>query len=129
MAQTSKSPFEFPAEMLAMTEQSIDQARTAFEKMMGMAQTTLGTVEERSKAAQAGARDVGAKVMEFAERNVADAFAYAQKLVHAKDPQTLVELHSEFVRTQIKTLTEQAKALGEAAGNPSRNKIAVKSMP
>ena len=53
--------------------------------------------------------------MEFAERNVSDAFAYAQKLVHAKDPQTLLQLHTEFVQSQIKTLTEQAKALGEAA--------------
>ena len=121
MAQNSNSPFELPAEMLAFTEQSIDQARAAFEKMMGVAQTTLGAAEERGKNAHAGVRDINAKVMEFAERNVADAFAFAQKLVHARDPQALLQLHAEFVQSQIKTLTDQAKALGEVAGNAAKS--------
>jgi phasin len=106
--------------MLAFTEQSFEQARTAFEKMMGAAQTTIAKVEDQNKAAQAGAKDISVKVMEFAERNVADAFSYAQKLVQAKDPQTLVQLHTEFVQSQIKTLTDQAKALGEAATNVAK---------
>ncbi len=117
MTEGQNSPFKFPADMLAFTEQSFDQARGAFEKLMGMAQTTVATAESHTKAAQAGAKDVSAKVMEFAERNVFDAFAYAQKLVHAKDPQTLLQLHTEFVQSQIKTLTDQAKVLGETATN------------
>jgi phasin len=121
MTQNSKAPFELPSEMLAFTEQSIDDARAAFEKIMGMAQTTLGAAEARSKAAQDGARDISAKVMEFAERNVADAFAYAQKLVHARDPQALVQLHADFVQSQIKTLMEQSQALAEAAGQAARS--------
>ena len=126
MSKEPKSPFEVPADMLAFTEQSFAQARSAFEKMMGVAQTTIAKVEDHNKAAQAGAKDVGSKVMEFAERNVADAFAYAQKLVQAKDPQTLVQLHTEFVQTQIKTLTEQAKVLGETATNAAKASVTPK---
>jgi phasin family protein len=59
--------------------------------------------------------------MDFAEQNMAEAFAYAQRLVHAKDPQTLVALHTEFVQSQIKALTGQAKALSEAAGNLAKS--------
>jgi phasin len=117
MSNESPSPFGFPADMLALTEQSLDQARSAFEKLMGIAHTTIETAEDRTKVAQAGARDISAKVMDFAEQNVAEAFAYAQRLVHARDPQALVALHTEFVQSQIKVLTGQAKALSEAAGN------------
>ena len=120
MTKGPNSPFEIPPDMLAFTEKSFDQARAAFEKMMGMAQTTIATVEGQHKAAQAGAKDISTKVMEFAERNVADAFSYAQKLVQAKDPQSLVQLHTEFVQSQIKTLTEQAKTLGETAANAAK---------
>ena len=121
MSKEPHSPFGFSADMLALTEQSFDQARTAFEKLMGMAHTSIETAEGRTKAAQAGARDISAKVMDFAEQNVAEAFAYAQRLVHAKDPQTLVQLHTEFVQAQIKNLTEQAKTLGEAAGKMAKS--------
>ena len=127
MTSGPNSPFEIPSDMLAFTEKSFDQARTAFEKMMGMAQTTIATVEGQQKAAQTGAKDISAKVMEFAERNVADAFAYAQKLVHAKDPQTLVQLHTEFVQSQIKTLTEQAKVLGETATSAAKSSMPPKA--
>ncbi len=121
MSKETSSPFGFSADMLALTEQSLDQARNAFEKLMGIAHTTIATTEDRTKTAQAGARNISAKVMDFAEQNVAEAFAYAQRLVHAKDPQTLVQLHAEFVQSQIKTLTEQAKALGDAAGNLAKS--------
>jgi len=120
MSKEPHSPFGFPADMMALTEQSFEQARTAFEKLMGIAHTSIETAEDRTKAAQAGARDISAKVMDFAEQNVAEAFAYAQRLVHAKDPQALVQLHTEFVQSQIKTLTEQAKTLGAAAGNMAK---------
>ncbi len=126
MTKGPNSPFEIPPDMLAFTEKSFDQARTAFEKMMGMAQTTIASVEGQQKAAQAGARDISSKAMEFAERNVADAFTYAQKLVQAKDPQALLQLHTEFVQTQIKTLTEQAKVLGEKATSAAKSSITPK---
>ena len=121
MTKEPNSPFGFPAEMLALTEKSFDQARAAFEKLMGIAHTTIETAEGRTKAAHAGAKDMSAKVMDFAEHNMAEAFAYAQKLVHAKDPQTLVQLHTEFVQSQMKTLGEQAKTLSEAASKLAKS--------
>lgn len=123
MTEGQKSPFKFPPDMLALTEQSFEQARIAFEKLMGVAHATVETAEDNTRAAQAGAKDMTAKVMEFAERNVADAFAYAQKLVQAKDPQTLLQLHTEFVQSQIKALTEQANALGETARNAAKSDL------
>ena len=53
------------------------------------------------------------KIKEFAEQNVAAAFDHAQKLVQAKDAQTLLTLHGDFIQSQIQVLSEQAQALGE----------------
>ncbi len=41
------------------------------------------------------------------------AFEYAQKLTKATDFQDLVRIQTEFMQTQLKTLSEQARDLGE----------------
>jgi phasin len=112
----SPAPFEISAEMRAFAERSFEQAKLAFDKFMEAAQSTMNTFEDQSKAAQAGAKEASQKIMSFAEQNVANAFDYAQKLVQAKDPQALLSLHGEFVRSQMQVLAEQARELSEVAG-------------
>ena len=55
------------------------------------------------------------KVTNYAQQNVATAFGFAQKLTQAKDLQDLVRIQTEFLQTQIQSLTEQAKELRETA--------------
>lgn len=106
-------PFEIPGEMRSFAEKSVEEARAAFERYISAAQTAVSTIEGQAKAAQAGAKDVRDKSVTFAEQNVTAAFEFAQKLVRAKDPQEFAQLQSEFIRSQMQALTEQAKALGE----------------
>jgi phasin len=112
----SPAPFEISAEMRAFAERSFEQAKLAFDKFMEATQSTMNTFEDQSKVAQAGAKEVSQKIMTFAEQNVANAFDYAQKLVQAKDPQALLALHGDFVRSQMQVLAEQARELSEVAG-------------
>jgi phasin len=107
--------FEVPAEMRAMVEKSVEQARTAFNSFMSAAQEAMAQFEGHAKAAQAGAKDMSEKALGYAERNVANAFAFAEKLVRAKDPQEFMRLQTEFIQAQMKELTAQAKDLGEQA--------------
>ena len=116
--------FEVPAELRAMTEKSMEQARVAFNTFMSAAQQAVSQFEVQAKAMQAGAKDVSEKAMGYAERNVANAFAFADRLVHAKDIQQVIALQTEFIQAQMKELAEQAKELAEAA-----SKIAMKSGP
>jgi phasin len=110
MQMQSPAPsFEIPAEMRAFAERSFEQARIAFDKFMETAQSTMNTLEGQSKVAQAGAKEISQKIMGFAEQNVTTAFDYAQKLVQAKDPQSLMALHGEFVQAQMQVLAEQAR--------------------
>jgi phasin len=115
MAKDTTPQFEIPAEMRVLAEQSVEQARLAFDKFISAAHDALNTFEGRAKTARAGARDVGEKAMAYAEENVNNAFAFAQKLVRAKDISDLMQLQADFVQTQMQTLSEQAKELGETA--------------
>jgi hypothetical protein len=107
--------FEVPVDLRAATEKSIEQARVAFNTFMSAAQQAASEFEGRAKAMQAGAKDISEKAMSYAERNVANMFAFADRMVHAKDIQQVIALQTEFIQAQMKELAEQAKELGEAA--------------
>lgn len=121
------APFEIPTEMRALVERSLEQAKLAFDKFMDAAQSTMNTFEGQSNVAQTGPKEVTQKIKDFAEQNVATAFDHAQKLVQAKDAQTLLTLHGEFVQSQMQVLSEQARVLGEIASKAAMDTAKPKS--
>ena len=104
--------FELPKEIRSMAEASFDQARKAFEKFLSDAQATAGTIEEKGAAVRENARDIGAKAMSYAERNVQASLDHAQSLLHAKDLTEIMRLHSEYAQAQMRSLAEQASEMG-----------------
>ena len=108
----SQLPYEIPAEMRDFAEKSVEQARKAFEGFIGAAQKAVGSVEGNAFTVPAGVKDIGAKAMAHAESNVKAAFDHAQKLVHAKDLQEVMQLQAEFLKSQMANLQEQAKEIG-----------------
>ena len=74
---------------------------------------TAGAIEERGATVRAGAKDIGAKAMSYAEKNVQASLDYAQSLLHAKDLTEVMRLHSEYVQTQMRSLAEQASEMGQ----------------
>jgi len=115
MAKDPMSSFEIPSEMRNLAEQSVEQARKAFDGYMTAAQQAVEALEGQATVAQAGTKNVGKKAMTFAEQNVATSFEFAQKLVRAKDVQEVLRLQGEFVQAQMQALSEQAKELSETA--------------
>jgi phasin len=113
MSEEARDRFEIPKEMRAMAEASFDQARKAFEKFLAGAQATAGSIEERSETVRAGAKDVGAKAIAYAEKNVQASLDYAQSLLHARDLTEIMRLHSEYVQAQMRSLAEQASEMGQ----------------
>jgi phasin len=124
MDKDAMRQFEVPADMRAMAEKSVEQARVAFNTFMAAAQEAVATFEGQTKAAQAGAKEISEKALGYAERNVANTFAFAERIVRAKDAHEFLRLQTEFVQSQMKEFAEQAKELGESAG-----KMAMKSVP
>ena len=114
--EEGRDRFEIPKEMRSMAEASLGQARQAFEKFLASAQATAGTIEERGATVRAGAKDVGAKAISYAEKNVQASLDYAQSLLHAKDLGEIMRLHSEYVQAQMRSLAEQASEMGQIVG-------------
>jgi phasin len=107
--------FEIPPEMRAMAEKSVTQAKQAFESFVSAAQQAVHTAENQANTVRSGAKEVGAVAMKFAERNIAASFEFAQKILHAKDPQEAAKLHAEFVKSQLAAFTEQTKEFAQHA--------------
>jgi phasin len=115
MAKEGSGNFEIPAEMRALAEKSVEQAKQAFNGFISAAQHAVNTAETQAAAARTGAKEVGELAVDFTKRNIASSFEFAEKLVRAKDAQELTALHAEFVKSQLATLTEQAKELSKHA--------------
>lgn len=113
-------PFEIPADMRKFAEQSMDQARKAFDGFVEAAQRAMSDLEGRAQAARTGAMDVSGRAMTFAERNMAASFEFAQNLVRARTPEEVLRLQTDYVKAQIQALNEQTKELAEATAKVAK---------
>ena len=93
-------PFEIPKEMRAVAEQSVEQAKLAFNNYLQAAQEAVSSFDQWVKTSQVGAQSLWNKAMKFAQRNVLSAFEFAEKIVQAKDIKELIQTQTEFVQSQ-----------------------------
>ncbi|MEZ5889010.1 MAG: phasin family protein [Xanthobacteraceae bacterium] len=105
--KTSTPPFELPTDMRKMTEQSIAQVRMAIDAYVQFLQRAL-------PEDILGGSELSNKVLTFAERNLASAFEFGQRLLLVRDVRSLVQLQMEFIQRQTQAMTEQAFELREA---------------
>lgn len=105
---------DIPKDMRSMAEAGFEQARKAFEQFLSGAQKAASALEVRGEEARASAKDISAKAMTFAEKNVAASLDHAQKLLQAKDLSDIMRVHSEYVQTQMRNLAEQASEMTQA---------------
>ncbi len=127
MNEDVRDRFEIPKEMRSMAEASFDQARKAFEKFVATAQQTAGSLEERGATVRAGAKDIGAKAIANAEKNVQASLDYAQALLHARDLTEVMRLHGDYVQAQMRALAEQASEMGQIVSRAAMDAAKPKS--
>jgi len=106
--------FEVPQEMRAFAEKSFEQARKAFETFISTARHTVSVFEDQAETTRQSARDLGQQAAAFAETNIANSFDFAQRLLRARDVNEMVKIQSDYVASQMKVLSDQAKELGES---------------
>jgi phasin len=127
MSEEARDRFEIPKEMRSMAEASFEQARKTFEKFIASTEATAGSLEERGATVRAGAKDISAKVIANAEKNVQASLDYAQSLLHARDLTEVMRLHGEYVQTQMRSLAEQASEVGQIIGKAAMEAAKPKS--
>ena len=93
---------------LSTAEHTVELARGAMENYLEFFQKAMFA----SPWAQT---DLNKKIQSYAGKNLATTFEFAQRLTKAKDMQELVQIQTDFMQSQMKALSEQAKDLGETA--------------
>ncbi len=114
----AKDPFEqfaMPKEIKTFVEQSVAQARQAFDGFIQAANTAIGQFEGQAQAARGGANEIAHKSMAYAEQNMTATFEFAEKLMGAKDAAEVMRLQSEYLGRQMQTLSSQVQELGQSA--------------
>ena len=106
---------ELPAELRAIAEQGVAQAKAAYENAKAAAEQASGVLERSYAAAAEGAAAYNRQVIDAARVNVNAGFDFATALLAVKSPNDVVEVSTAHAREQFQALTEQAKALGELA--------------
>lgn len=122
MANDANPKFEIPNEMRDFAEKSVEQARKAFDSFMDAAQKASTTLETQQEEVGERARIANASAVAYAEANIAATFAYAQKLVRAKDLHEMVAIQTEFAKSQVETLTKQMNEKGQSSSRRSETK-------
>ena len=100
----AKEPFEqfgMPKELRAFVEQSVTQAKHAFDGFIQAANQTMGQLEGQAQAARGSANEIAHKSMAYAEQNMAATFEFAEKLMQAKDATEVMRLQSDYLGRQM----------------------------
>jgi phasin family protein len=106
MTGSGTPQFEIPTDMRKMTEQSMEQVKTAISAYVDFWKRN---VPENF----VGGSALSDKILAYAEMNVASAFDFAGRLAQVRDVQELVKLQADFIQAQMQAMTEQAKNLSE----------------
>jgi len=120
--------FEIPEKMREMADKSVEQAKKAFDQFLDATQKAVAAAEGSARTLREGAADVNRQALAFLENNIGASFDFAQRLVKARTVEEIATLQQEFVKSQVKTATEQGQQLGQmmgraasSAGKPSTN--------
>lgn len=110
MVQEVKPPLaDVNAEAQRVVEQTMEQARSAVDDYFTFVQKIISSYPS-------GGTELGEKLKSSAQKNLAVAYEFVQKLSHAKNFNDIVRIQTEFVQTQLESFGEQAKSIGEAVG-------------
>jgi hypothetical protein len=107
MSDEVRDRFEIPKEMRSIAQTGLEQARKAFEKFLANAEAAAGSIEEHGATVRAGAKDINAKAIAYAEKNVQTSLDHAQSLLHAK--RSLAEQAGEMGQIAARAAMDAAK--------------------
>jgi hypothetical protein len=103
-----KRPFQ---SLTGMAEQL---TALSMEKTQGAMKNYFGWLQSAMSAAPWGNTDLNKKLLDYAEENTAAALEFVQKLTRAKNWEEVSTIQTEFMSTQLNSLNEQAKNIGDA---------------
>ncbi len=96
-------------------EQSVAQARKAFEEAMAVTRKTLTGAESSQQQMQDRVRQMTRETLEFAGAAAEATRDLGERLSRAKTPQEAMEIQKAYVEAQMERLGRQARTVGDEA--------------
>ncbi len=111
-----KMTMEVPPQVREFARKSVDQAEKAVTTFMESANKSVAM-------APGSMSDAAKQALALTEANLKSSFDHARKLMEAKDIQEVMQLQTEFLRSQFGIATEQfRKITSGAAGGGDKEK-------
>jgi hypothetical protein len=108
---------EIPPVMQEMADQSMQQAKKAFDMYIAGVRQALNAFGDNTPMASAGGKEMGERALQFVERNIELSFTFARRFLQAKDFQELMKLQAEYLTAEMQLLMEQTTDLSHSRGN------------
>ncbi|HZP19903.1 MAG TPA: phasin family protein [Bauldia sp.] len=105
--------------MRQAADASVEQAKTAFAKMMEATEKAIARAEGSVKTVGEGAGDLNRQAMAYVEENMAASFDLARRIAQARTVEEVAALQQEFIRRQIAAAAEQGKGIAEMMARSS----------
>ncbi|WP_181706033.1 phasin family protein [Chthonobacter rhizosphaerae] len=99
----------------AAAEQTVDQARKAFDDALGLAQKAIGGMETNAASLQSNLQEMTRETLDFAGASAEAAFTLVEQLSKAKDPAEIAAIQKAFLEAQMQRLGRQARVFGDNA--------------
>jgi phasin family protein len=124
---------QMPGNFQAFAQESVAKTREAYDKLSAAAKDHAKATEDFLLATQAGAKAIGARVIDNAAANTDAVFDAAQAIAKAKSLPEAARLQADFVQKQFAVAGEQTKELFELSARVAQqafrtvNEVAAKS--
>jgi len=112
-----------PENVQAFAEDSVAKTRDAYSKMSAAAKEGAQAAEEIVRAAQAGARSFGEKLLHNASVNAEAIFDAAEAMARARTVPEIARLQASFVQQQLAAASTQSKEYFELSNKISRQTL------
>jgi len=109
-----------PEQLQAMAEEGVNKSREAFDKISAAAKDQAKVAEDLVLATQAGARAIGARLVDNTVVNAEAVFDAAQAIARAKTLPEATRLQAEFMQKQFAAAGVQTQELFELSSRIAR---------
>ncbi|MGB0087594.1 MAG: phasin family protein [Rhodomicrobiaceae bacterium] len=103
--------FEIPSSVREIASRSVEQVKDAYGRFVEATRQAQDMVAKSTAVLATGAKEMNEKVLGFAETNTKASFEVASRLAQARDVKEVLEIQTQFARTQMEAYAQQAQEL------------------
>ena len=113
-----KMAIQVPDAVREMGEKAVEQTEKAFGAFLNAAKQSVAMIP-------GPATDISRKTLALTEQNMKAAFEHARKLIYAKDMHEVMQIQSDFFKSQLAGAQEQIKQMGTGAVSAAKDVVDV----